>query len=276
MITKGLGIAAKGMMALLDQQDTTANNLANVNTVGFKKASLVFKNVLDAQLYEKEPPNEFKFSDERYVGELSMGPKTENLFLEFSQGTLEQTGNPLDVAIEGDGFFKVQSNTGDISYTRNGSFVVNSDKYLVTKEGEYVLDDKNKPIQLDMKKLGIQNFRDLVINENGQILTNSADRQQLLQKIGLYDFRIKADLKSVGHSKFVPNNPELNPEVKAEVFSLQQGALEGSNANTVNEMINIINVTRSYETLSKFVKEALLLLIANDATAGVSSSLGVK
>ena len=76
-----------------------------------------------------------------------------------------------------------------------------------------------------------------------------------MQKLAICDFRIKSDLKSIGHSKFIPNNTELNPEVKAEVFALQQGALEGSNSNTVNEMINIINTTRSYETLSKLVKE---------------------
>lgn len=260
MLTKGLGIAAKGMMALIDQQDTTANNLANVNTVGFKKANLVFQNVFDAQIFENIPPNEFKYADEKYVGELAMGPKTQKVLLDFSQGNLERTGNPLDVAVEGDGFFKIQSVEGDIAYTRNGSFVMNNEKMLVTKEGEYVLDNQNKPIQLDMNRLNIENVNDLVINEDGQIIANSPENQVTLQKIGIFDFRIKTDLRSIGDSKFVPNNIEENPEIVAEIFSLQQGALEGANSNTVNEMINIINTTRSYETLSKFVKNDSELL----------------
>ncbi len=254
MITKGLDIAAKGMMSLLDMNDTTANNLANVNTTGFKKSNLVFRSVYDAAVYERTPANDIKFGEERNVGTMSMGSKTEKILLEFTQGNLERTGVPLDLALQGDGFFKVQTIDGDIAYTRNGSFTINNDKMLVTKEGDYVLDPKDKPIKLDMKKLRIENVHDLLVSEDGQIMTNAQDNQQMLQKINIVDFRIKSDLRAVGHSKFVPQDPASNPEVKAEKFSLQQGAIETSNANTVNEMINIINTTRNYETLSKFVK----------------------
>lgn len=253
MITKGLGIAAKGMLALIDQQDTTANNLANVNTTGFKKSNLVFQNVYNAALYEKEPQNSYKFADQKYVGTLAMGPNTQKIILDFAQGTLERTYNPLDLALEGDGMFKVQSLNGEISYTRNGSFVLNNKKQLCTKEGDLVLDILNKPILLDIKKMNIENVNDLVIGEDGQITTNN-DIPRYYQKIQICDFRDKADLKAIGCSKYQPKHPDRNPELKAEKFSIQQGALEASNSNTVNEMINIIKVTRNYETLSKFVK----------------------
>jgi len=256
MITKGLDIAAKGMMALLDMNDNVANNLANVNTAGYKKANLTFKSVYDSAVYEKTPPNsDFKYGEENKVGTLGMGPKTDKMILDFSQGYMSQTGNPLDVAINGDGFFKVQSVDGsNTAYTRNGAFTINNQNMLVTKDGDYVLDTKNKPIKIDLKALRIDTNRDLIIDERGQIQTNKPDSQQMLQQIGVYDFRVKSDMRSIGDSKFLPQNPSENPEVKAEKFSLQQGSMEYSNANTVNEMINIINVSRNYETLAKFVK----------------------
>ena len=254
MITKGLGISAKGLISLIDRQDVIANNLANVNTVGFKKSNLVFQNVYNAALREKTPPNEFKFSDERYIGELAMGPKTQKILLDFEQGNMEHTGNPFDVAIQGDGFFKVQSIDGNVAYTRNGSFTVNNEKFLVTKENEYVLDVNNKPIQLDMKKLNLSSANDLIIMQDGTIQTNSIDNQNIYQQIGVFDFKIKSEMRSVGDSKFVPKDITTNPEVPAEKFVIEQGTLEGSNSNTVHEMINMINVSRNYETLSKFVK----------------------
>lgn len=253
MITKGLGIASKGMLALIDQLDTTANNLANVNTTGFKKSNLVFKNVYNAAVYERNNPNSYKFEDQKYVGTLAMGPKTQQILLDFSQGTLERTYNPLDLALEGDGMFKLQSLDGEISYTRNGSFVLNNKKQLVTKEGDLVLDVKNKPIILDVKKMNIDDVNDLVIGEDGQITTNN-DIPRYYQRIQICDFVDKTDLRSIGHSKFQPKHPETNKEMQAEKFSVQQGALEAANANTVNEMINIIKVSRNYETLSKVVQ----------------------
>lgn len=253
MITKGLGIASKGMLALIDQMDTTANNLANVNTTGFKKSNLVFQNVYNAALYEKNNMDSYKLEDQKYVGSVAMGPNTQKILLDFSQGTLERTYNPLDLALEGDGMFKLQSLDGEISYTRNGSFVLNNRKQLVTKEGDLVLDIKNKPIILDVKKMNIDNINDLIIGEDGQITTNN-DIPRYYQRIQICDFRDKGDLRSIGHSKFQPKHPEINPELRAEKFTIQQGALEASNSNTVNEMINIIKVSRNYETLSKFVQ----------------------
>ncbi len=254
MITKGMHIAAKGMQTLIEMNDTIANNLANVNTAGFKKANLAFRNVYDAMMIEKSNSENIKNSDLRDIGTLSMGPKTDKLLLEFSQGNLERTGNPFDIAIQGDGFFKVENLEGEINYTRNGSLTINNENMLVTKDGEYILDEQNRHIKLDVKKMGLENINDLIVLENGQICTNDKENPMTLQKIAVVDFRIKSDLKSLGNSKFTPENPTENPEVPAEKFSVQQYALESSNANTISEMINIINVSRSYEALSKLVK----------------------
>lgn len=254
MITRGIEIAAKGMMSLIDKNDAIANNIANVNTSGFKKTSLLFKNVYNAQIEQPEPNSNAKYSDFRYLGEMSMGSQTQKLVHEFSQGTLSRTDKPLDVAIEGDGFFKVQEPSGKTTYTRNGNFLLDSQRNLVTTEGDLVLDDRNRPIRIDVAALNVQNINDIVISEDGQIQVNSEKAQILLQTIGVWDFQNKEDMLARGTSKYEPRDINTNPELKSQKFKIQQGALELSNSNVISEMINMINTSRNYETLSKFVK----------------------
>ena len=109
MISRGIDIAAKGMMSLIDLQDSTANNIANVNTAGYKKEGLSFRNVYNALIEEPVERNNPKNQDGRLVGEISMGSVTNRLVHQFTQGTLSRTDNPLDLGIEGDGFFKLRA-----------------------------------------------------------------------------------------------------------------------------------------------------------------------
>lgn len=255
MLLKGLVSASNGMQALIDMNDTTANNVANVNTVGYKKANLIFQNIYDSSVVEKT--SDSQSGDVRNLGELSVGSRVQKLTYDFSQGALNRTNSPFDMAIEGDGFFKVQSSTtGEISYTRNGSFTINNNSFLVTKDGDYVLDNESKRIQISTDGKKMHSNNDLVVTEKGQIQINHELNQTTLQTIGVYDFKNKEDMQCVGASKFKPTNPTTNKEVKAEKFIVQQGALEMSNANVVNEMIKTINTSRNYETLSKVVKSS--------------------
>ena len=135
MIVRGLESAAKGMLALMDMNDNTANNLANVNTVGYKRGALRFKDVMQSAVYSQEG-SILRNDTSRYLGDLSAGSQSLQYVHDFSQGALQKTGNKYDVAIEGDGFFKIQDVNGNQSYTRNGSFVVDSQDYLVTNQGE--------------------------------------------------------------------------------------------------------------------------------------------
>lgn len=251
MIIRGLETAANGMQALINQNDSTANNVANVNTVGYKKQSLVFQDIYDYNVIQKSSQT----GDYSSMGDLSMGSQVQKLTYDFSQGILDKTGNTFDVALEGDGFFKVQSaKDGTASYTRNGSFVLNSTGNLVTKDGDYVLDNKSKPIKINTNGVVMRSINDITINEDGRIeLTNDQTRIQM-QTLGVYDFANKEDMTCLGGSKFKPINIATNPELKAEKFSIQQGSLEMSNANVVNEMIKTINTSRNYESLSKLVK----------------------
>lgn len=250
MILRSLDTAAKGMTALIDQNDSTANNVANVNTIGYKKQALAFKNIYNSAISQTDKTT----NEVRNVGELSMGSQVQKLTYDFSQGALDKTGNTFDMAIQGDGFFKIQSSNGDISYTRNGSFTLNNKGNLVTKNGDFVLDDKGKPVKIQTNDVVMRSLNDIIITEDGQIQLSNDQNQIAMQKIGVYDFTNKEDMICVGGSQFKPINTAMNPELKAEKFSVQQGSLEMSNANVVNEMMRTISTSRNYESLSKVVK----------------------
>jgi flagellar basal body rod protein FlgG len=251
MILRSLVSAANGMQALINQNDSTANNVANVNTVGFKKQNLVFKDIYDSNVVQKSMDT----GDYSSIGSLSVGSEVQKMTYDFSQGVLDKTGNTFDVAVEGDGFFKIQSaQDGSMSYTRNGSFTMNNNGNLVTKDGDYVLDDRGKQIKIRTNDVVMHSINDVIINDDGQIELNNEVNRIKMQKIGVYDFQNKEDLICIGGSKFKPTDATTNRELKAEKFKLEQGSLEMSNANVVNEMIKTINTSRNYEALSKLVK----------------------
>lgn len=257
MIVRSFESAANGMNALMDMNDNIANNLANVNTVGYKKGSLRFKDVMQSAVYSQQGSIIRNTNENNYLGSLSVGSASMQYTHDFSQGALTKTSNPYDVAIEGDGFFKVQDADGNISYTRNGSFVVDNGYWLKTKQGEYVLDVDNRRIRMlpyDMEdETAFRDRKDIVIAENGNIEINSYNQKVPLQTIGVWDFADKDDLFEIGDAKFIPRDEINNPELRSEKFSIQQGMLELSNSNVIREMINSINTTRNYESLTKVV-----------------------
>jgi flagellar basal-body rod protein FlgF len=253
MILRGFVSAANGMQALIDQNDSTASNIANVNTVGFKKQSLIFKDIYDSNVSQKNQVT----GDMNSVGELSVGSQVQKLTYDFTQGTLDKTNNVFDFAIQGDGFFKIQSSGGgDVSYTRNGSFALNNQGYLVTKDGDFVLDERGKSIKIKTDDVVMHSMNDIIINEDGLITISNDQTQMVLQKIGVYDFANKEDMVCVGGSKFKPTAANNSKEVKPTKFSIEQGSLEMSNSNIVNEMIKTISTSRNYESLSKLVKSS--------------------
>ena len=255
MIVRGLESCAKGMLALMDMNDNIANNLANVNTTGYKRGALRFQDIMESAVYSQEG-SILRNDTSRYIGNLSMGSQSLQYVHDFSQGALDKTGNPYDVAIEGDGFFKIRDIDGKVSYTRNGSFVVNNEDYLVTKQGEYVLDVNNRRIRMIPEDFDPELFRDkmeIVIGESGNIEMNSYNQKIPMQTIAICDFSDKDDLFEIGDAKFIPKDTVNNPELRAEKFSVQQGMLELSNSNVIREMINTISTSRNYESLAKVV-----------------------
>jgi flagellar basal body rod protein FlgG len=255
MILRGLESCANGMLALMDMNDNTANNLANVNTVGFKKGSIKFQDLMDSAVYTQSE-SVLRNDSTRYLGDLSVGSSAFEYTHDFSQGALNQTDNPYDLAIEGDGFFKIQDVDGKIYYTRNGSFTRNDQDYLVTKQGEYVLDINNRRIRMIPEDLDPDLVRDkvqIIIGEKGNIEMNAGLQKVPMQTIGVWDFANKDDLFEISDTRFIPKTPEENPELRSEKFVMQQGMLELSNCNVIKEMINTISTQRNYESLAKIV-----------------------
>lgn len=275
MILRGFESASNGMLALMDNLDNTANNLANVNTSGYKKSVLTFRNVMDASVYQKNGQLIKGESDgsNRYLGELSMGSETMRITYDFTQGALAKTGAPYDMALQGDGFFKVQDRDGNVGYTRNGSFVQNSQGFLTTKEGEYVLDADSQPIRLfndDMEALNAS--YQILVTEQGNIEAFDGRNRVPLATIGVFNFSDKEDLRSIGFSRFAPRNPDNREEATPVAkYTIQQGMLEMSNSNVIREMLNTIQTSRNYESLSKVITENSTLL---DSAISVSRIKG--
>jgi flagellar basal-body rod protein FlgG len=250
---RGLYTSASGMAAEQMRQDTIANNLANVSTTGFKKDEAVFKafpNHLLQRIHDRmdeaaagQGSLPLAFAQPTQLGMMGQGNSLDATVTNFSDGSVQRTDRPLDLALQGNALFTVERADGSTAYTRSGSFSLNSEKQLVTQGGELVLGTSGQPIVLDGSEV--------VIDPTGQVLLDGqqADKLQLaaydaqrMQKLGdnLY-VRTADDLEGVG---------EENP-VEAHV---QQGFLEQANVNVVTEMVRMISVMRSYEANQKTIQ----------------------
>lgn len=258
---RGIETAAQGTAAILDWNDMMANNLANVNTTGFKKAQMIFKDIHEQALANASVNKQDQSTqNNRIIGNLSTGSTVDSIVIDFSQGGLQQTGNPLDLGINGQGFFKIQTADG-IAYTRNGNFLLNKDGFLVNSNGDAVLDTSNSKIQI---KLNNQQTKDINITGDGQI----AIGQQKLQKLAVVDFTDKTQLESVGSTMFKPKDESETKPVQAKNFEVRQGSLEGSNASIIESMLGSINASRTYETLNNILKNTSETLQKSTGTVG--------
>lgn len=240
---KGLYTAYTGMINEQNRMDIMTNNLANANTVGFKKegaTSQAFDDVLALKIKDtSESPN-----CARKLGTMSMGVKIGENFTDYSQGSLRETGNVYDLAIAGNGFFAIEftNKEGETStkYTRDGSFTLNAEGYLVTEDGDYVLDDGGDRIQIDPLK-------DSRIDAAGNIYQDDT----VEAKIGIQDFEDYNYLEKYGENLY--QTVEGATE-KAATGQVRSGYLEMANVQVVTEMVNMIAITRAYETNQKMIQ----------------------
>ena len=268
MITRGIGTVAKGMQALIDFEDVTAHNLANVTTAGFKRSNITFQDIMQTKVQAKNAQGNYK-----NVGTLSVGTRADRTYIDFSQGGLQETGNKLDIALHGDGFFKIRHQNipenkpyeeQDYYYQRVGNFKLDDLNYLVNQDGDFVMDMENRKIRItrdpdaeeinEMNRLDI--MKDLIVTESGQIQLNSPNFNIALQKIQICDFKDKTKISGIGQGKYLAiygQNPELYTKADG-TFKLQQGMMEMSNANPIKEMLNSINVSRGYESMSTILR----------------------
>lgn len=232
-LVKAAGVAEKKL-------DTVANNLANANTAGYKEDQLSFKEVLStAQKVAPESEEEQFLSHEymdQYVGMEKSAVVVDEVGKNFSIGRIHQTNNPLDVAIENEGFFTVATPQGE-RYTRAGNFRMDSKGQLVTHDGFSVLGEKG-PI--------IVRGKDVVISQDGQVQVDG----RTVDTLRTARFRWPDRLQKLGHSFFAPVDSDNVPLPSKEIV-LRQGAIEGSNVDTVREMTRMIEASRSYEGVQR-------------------------
>ncbi|WP_028081891.1 flagellar basal-body rod protein FlgG [Solimonas soli] len=247
-MNQALWVAKTGLDAQQTRMSVVSNNLANVNTTGFKKGRAAFEDLLYQTV--RQPGAQTSQQTQSPTGlMLGTGVRVVATDKNFTQGNLSQTGNALDVAINGRGFFQVQMPDGTLAYTRDGSFQLDSQGQLVTAGGYPV----QPGIQIPTGAQSISISTDGIVSV--QVAGNSAPQQvgQLLTA----DFINPAGLQARGENLYTETAASGSPQTGAPSQSgfgaLQQGALESSNVNVVEELVNMIETQRAYEMNSKAI-----------------------
>jgi flagellar basal-body rod protein FlgG len=248
---RALYTAASGMSAQQQNIDNVAHNLANVNTTGFKKARVEFEDLVYDQT--RVPGSPTSTTAEAPIGlETGLGVRAVATSRDFSRGNLKATNGPLDLAIEGDGFFQIQMPSGDIGYTRAGSFHLTGEGTLVTSDGYPV----EPQIQIP------PNATSISISKDG-VVSVAIPGQAAAQQVGtleLASFQNPAGLRANGGNIFLQSSASGDPQVGAAGEDgrgmIQQGFTEDSNVSVVEEMVNMILGQRAYEANSKVIKAA--------------------
>lgn len=255
---RSLWTAASGMKTQQLYVDSIANNIANVNTSGFKKENMEFRSLF----YETLTPASV---NEEGIGspvgiQIGHGVRAGANYKDFTQGSLDVTNNPLDFSLEGDGFFMVRDFNGEMIYTKQGSFktaLVGNGLRLVTSDGYPLITTDGNTIDFD----GSFNASNLSIDASGKLMYVNSDDSvtDLGYQIGLVQFKNPAGLDCIGGTYYNTTLASGEPTLEAddgdlEPTKLTQGAVESSNVQIVEEMVKMIVAQRAYEMNSKSIQ----------------------
>src|SRR5947208_2675524 len=249
---RALYSAASGMSAQEMSVDNIAHNLANANTVGFKARQLQFQDLL----YQTVVQPGAAAGSQTVVPtglQIGLGTRAASNEIVLTQGTLSNTSNPLDVAIQGNGFFQIRRASGELAYTRAGSFHLDREGNFVTLDGEAL--EPQITIPKEAQSVTIANDGTVSF-----VMPNQTAAQQAGQ-IQLADFQNPAGLNSIGRNLYMPTTASGDPVIgtpggQEGMGALLQGYSEQSNVSVVEEFINLIVSQRAYEANSKVVKAA--------------------
>lgn len=240
---RGLYTAHTGLRNEQNRMDIMTNNLANASTVGFKKEGSTSQS-FDSVLAYKLKDASVGLGNVQNIGHNNLGVKIGENYTDHTQGSFRITNNMLDLALSGEGFFAIEftNKAGETStkYTRAGNFTLTSEGYLVTNDGDYVLDENSQRIQLDP-------LHDADITSDGRISQNG----NVVATLQVVDFEDYDYLKRYGETYFEPVEGAQIIDSAAEVNS---GVLEMSNVQVVTEMVNMISITRQYESNQKIMQ----------------------
>lgn len=246
-----LFVAKTGLSAQDTSLKVTANNLANVSTVGFKKDRAVFEDLL--YQIRRQPGADSTQETQLPSGlQLGNGVRIVGTQKMFHTGEIQVTDEPFDVAVNGRGFFQVTLPNGDIGYTRNGQFHQNGNNELVTAEGYLLEPAITLPAEVQTFSVGVDGTVEVVVAGD----PNPVQIGQLT----LADFINPAGLQAIGQNLFIETAasgaPQVSPPGEAGTGILRQGMLESSNVNAVEELVNMITTQRAYEINSKVIATA--------------------
>jgi flagellar basal-body rod protein FlgG len=248
---RALRTGASGMTAQQLNVDTIANNLSNINTTGFKRSKVEFQDVL----YQNIRRAGTSAAGESIVPvnlEIGYGAKPISTSRIFSEGSLNPTDQPLDLAITGDGFFQIALPDGSTGYTRDGSLKLSSDGRLVTNDGFFLMPDLTIPQDAESISIGLDG--------TVQVYQPDQAEPQDIGQIELAKFLNPGGLNAIGHNLFKmtvsSGDPILGNPSEGGFGEISQGYLEMSNVEVVEEMVNMIIAQRAYEINSKAIQTA--------------------
>ena len=245
---RSLWSAASGMKAQQSNMDVVAHNLANVNTTGSKKVRAEFHDLLYQTL---RAPGAESGPDSQYPTGLQIGLGTRLAATQrvFTEGNLQETGNPTDIAIEGEGFFRIEMPDGTVAYTRDGTFKLDQNRRMVTTDG-YPLADN---ITFDQNSTNDS----IVVSSDGRVSETVNNQTNVVGQITLARFVNPAGLHAIGKNLFLETDasgaPLENNPGDDGAGTVVQNVLEMSNIQVVEEMVNMIVAQRAYESNSKAV-----------------------
>jgi len=246
---RALYTAASGMQAQQINIDTIANNIANVNTTGFKQGRAEFQDLLYQTI---RPAGAASSTSTTYPVGLQLGLGTRQVATDriFTQGDFRNTGNPLDLTVSGKGFFQVKLPSGETGYTRDGAFKLNNDGVLVTSSGDPLEPQVTIPA----------NWDSITIGKDGTVTASVAGASQAVGTIQLANFANPAGLNASGGNLLLATTASGDAITGAPgedgLGQITQGMLENSNVSVVEEMVNMIIAQRAYEVNSRAVKAA--------------------
>ena len=245
--------SVSSMISLQARQGVITNNLANINTTGYKSQTLVAKSFDDMLLHNKD---DYKngVSNVNELGSLNFGVRIDETATNYKQGTLISTENNTDFAIVGNGFFQVTDEQNNTYYTRDGSFKVNPQGYLVTNSGHYVMGTNSQSGNSERIYVG----SDLIsISPDNSVMINGENRY----KFNIVDFENYDNLTKYGNNLY-----KSDGEFNSSNYTIKQKYLEGSNIDSINEMAMMMETVKEFEANQKVIQtiDSTLSQIANE------------
>jgi flagellar basal-body rod protein FlgG len=246
---RSLYSAATGMVAQQMQIDTISNNISNINTVGFKKNRAEFADLM-YQVAEYAGTSTSQTSISPTGIEIGLGVRPTAIAKMFNQGNFKETGNNMDLAITGNGFFQIQRPDGSIGYTRNGSFKIDNEGAVVNSDGYKMLPEITIPADATSVNIGT----DGVVT----ILQGGAQQANQIGQLSIVNFVNPAGLHALGNNLYTNTSASGDPQEGQPGLNgmgqIRQGFVEMSNVSLVEEMTDLITAQRAYEAASKAIQ----------------------